>query len=184
MTRTRLSLLALGLGACLATAQPAAAADPKFELGASLLAVTIITEDDGFTVVAVPSSPTPFATAGGLFASFFINPHVAIEPQLGLFAISDGDDTDYSAAIGAQVSYFLRPASGSSVYLLGGVGTIRMSNEGESPTTFSVGVGYRVPMTDSLAVRVDGRYTRYQVDDEGGNTVSFNVSLGGIFARR
>jgi hypothetical protein len=45
-----------------------------------------------------------------------------------------------------------------------------------------LGIGYRVPVGDSLTVRIDGRFTRFMVKGEGdSDAVIVTVSLGGLF---
>jgi hypothetical protein len=121
---------------------------------------------------------------GGFYASFFAGPRFAIEPQMSLLFSTNGDDSFHVLGVGANATYFLKPAGGATAYVSGGIGTTDSSGSGENPRMFNVGAGYRVPIGNSLAVRMEGRYTRTEVDNLKLNLVGFTVSIGGVFGRR
>lgn len=158
---------------------------PRVELGAPLVNVSMqfVKDQDTITTLGVGSTFTFLGMSPGVFASFFVGSRLGVGPHVGLILVSSGNDSDHLLNVGGQVDFFLKPISQRSVYLLGAVGVLDMSDEDTTPKLLSAGVGYRVPIGDTLAVRVDGRFTRVILKDEGSNAVTFTVSLGGLFGR-
>jgi hypothetical protein len=69
----------------------------------------------------------------------------------------------------------------SSPFVFGSVGLLSVTDASETPVSFSGGAGYRKLLGERLAIRFDGRFTHFT---QGmGNSVSFAVSLGGVFHR-
>jgi hypothetical protein len=177
--RTLTPLAALPLAALLLTltASTARAQVPRVELGASLFSGAVDSEDDGLTMIGVPSAGFPLI-APGVYASFFLGQRLAIEPQIGLLVLSAGGETEHILNFVGQVDYFVRGLDESSPYVFGTAGVIDFPG---STTLKSVGMGagYRIPAGDRLTFRVDGRF-RHFLDDEG-NLVAFSLSIGGLF---
>ena len=176
------SVRSFGIAAALvlALAPSAAAADPKVEIGAGMTTVTVGLGDNDVTVLGVPSSGFGLLNPG-VYASIFIGPYVAVEPQLGLIWVSSGGDSEHLANVTGQVDFFPMGSQGSSPYLFGAVGIIDTSGSGVNPKTYAAGAGYRFAIGDSLAFRVDGRYVHFT--EEGGNALVFGLSIGGVFGR-
>ena len=177
----------LGLGLVLAAVwmpSAARAQTPKVEIGASLAsAVVALGESDGGTVFGIPSGGFGL-TNPGVYASFFVLPRLAIEPQVGLVVASfDGDTSHLVNAVG-QASFFLSDVGRPAAYVLGSAGIIDVSGGSTNPKSVSVGLGYRIPVGENLSFRLDGRYTRFIIGDEGSNTIAFTFSLAGRFGRR
>ncbi|HEY7502428.1 MAG TPA: outer membrane beta-barrel protein [Vicinamibacterales bacterium] len=163
------------------TVSSARAQDPKVEIGASLASLNFgFGEDNEVTTFGVPSGGFGFQNPG-VFVSLFVGPKVAIEPQIGLFVASQSGDTFHTVAVSGQVDYFLKGAQENSPYVFGSVGTIHASGSEENPVSAGFGAGYRIRVGNTLTFRFDGRYTH--ISDEGGNVVSFGVSIGGLLGR-
>jgi hypothetical protein len=170
------------IAACVPSAAYAQTA--KVEIGASLASAVVgVGDNDSGTVFGVPSGGFGL-TNPGVYASFFVLPRLALEPQLGLVVASfDGETNHLLNAVG-QVSYFLSDAARPAAYVLGSAGIIDVSGGSTNPKSVSAGLGYRIPVGDNLAFRLDGRYTRFIVEDEGSNTLAFTFSIAGLFGRR
>jgi hypothetical protein len=132
------------------------------------------------TVLGVPSSGFGLLNPG-VYASIFIGPYVAVEPQLGLIFVSSEGDNNHLANVTGQVDFFPMGSKGNSPYLFGAVGIIDTSNSDVNPKTYAGGAGYRFAIGNSLAFRVDGRYMHFT--EEGGNALVFGLSIGGVFGR-
>lgn len=177
----------LGVGLLLAAAWMPSAAyaqTPKVEIGASLASAVVgVGENDGGTVFGIPSGGFGL-TNPGVYASFFVLPRLAIEPQLGLVVASfDGDTSHFVNAVG-QASYFLSDVGRPAPYVLGSAGIIDASGDTTNPKSLSAGLGYRIPVGENMAFRIDGRYTRFIIEDERSNMVAFTFSIAGLFGRR
>lgn len=177
----------LGVGLVLAAVwMPSAvhAQTPKVEIGASLASAVVgVGENNGGTVFGIPSGGFGL-TNPGVYASFFVLPRLAIEPQLGLVVASFDGDTSHLVNVVGQVSYFLSDTARPAAYVLGSAGIIDVSGGSTNPKSLSAGLGYRIPVGENLSFRLDGRYTRFIVEDEGSNTIAFTFSLAGLFGRR
>ncbi len=70
-------------------------------------------------------------------------------------------------------------AFNSAFYLIGGVGSTRFA--GDDRFTLSIGAGYRLLLTDSIALHIDGRDHMFDIDILGENKTSHNIEFtGGI----
>ena len=160
------------------TAPPAWAQEPRVEIGASMANLVIGLEDEDITVFGVPTAGFGVLSPG-IYASFFIGNHVAVEPQLGLIVVSGDGDTDYLLNFVGQVNYFVQGADRSSPYVFASGGVIDSSGTGQTPKSVSGGAGYRFRLGDRLVLRADGRFTHFTED--GGNIVALTLSIGGLF---
>jgi len=72
-----------------------------------------------------------------------------------------------------------RHAFNSTFYLIGGVGSTRFA--GDDRFTVNLGAGYRLLVTDSIALHIDGRDHLFDIDILGENKTSHNIEFtGGI----
>jgi hypothetical protein len=157
---------------------------PRVELGASLAnAIIGIDDDDTGTVFGVPSGGFGLMNPG-VYGSFFVLPRLALEPQIGLVVASFGGETSHLVNVAGQVNYFFSDTSRAAMYVLGSAGVFDASGGGTNPKTVSAGVGYRMPVGQNLSFRLDGRYARFIIDDDGSNTLAFTFSIGGILGTR
>jgi hypothetical protein len=171
--RTLFAALALA-----AVASPARAADPSTEIGASLVNATIGFGDNDVSTIGIPSGGFGILQPG-VYASFFLGPFFAVEPQVGLIWASSNGHSEHVVNFVGQVDYFLAGANGNSPYLFGSAGVIDVSGSGATPKSVSGGAGYRMLAGDRLAFRFDGRVTHFT--ENGGNAVGFTLSFGGVF---
>ncbi len=154
------------------------AADPKVEVGASFVTITVPLESNSGVIVGVPSSGFGILQPGVYF-SFFAGPHVAIEPQLGLILASSGGVSEHAINFAGQLDYFAKGTSVSSPYAFGTVGVLDLSGTSVSPKSVGGGAGYWILAGDRLTFRVEVRLMH--MTDGGGNTLSFGVNIGGLF---
>jgi hypothetical protein len=180
MGRTARSLNVLPLTVALLGATTVARASPPVEVGASLASVTAGLGDNAGATFGVPSSGFGLFNPG-VYVSILAGSHVAIEPQVGLILDLSAGESQHILNVTGQIDYFVRPASERSPYLFAAVGVIDTSGSRTTPTTTGAGVGYRIPLGDRLAVRMDGRMTH--LTDGGGNSLTFTLSIGGLFGR-
>jgi hypothetical protein len=158
-----------------------AAAQPRAEIGGSLANLIVDLEDEDDTVVfGVPSASFGLFNPG-VYASFFLGPNAAIEPQLGLVWVSSGGDSMHVVTAAAQFDYFFNGLERRSVYAFAAGGVTDVSESSTTPKSVSAGMGIRTPVGDRLTFRFDGRYMHFT--EGGGNALSFSVSIGGVFGR-
>lgn len=179
-TSNPLRCLGAAAALVLALAPVASAADPKVEIGTTMTTVTVGLGDNDGTVVGIPSGGFGLLNPG-VYASIFVGPFFAVEPQVGLVWVSSGGHSDHMANVTGQVDFFPMGSAQSSPYVFGAVSVIDTSGSGVNPKTYAAGAGYRFAVTNSLAFRVDGRYVHFT--EGGGNAVMFGVSIGGVFGR-
>ena len=182
MTRYVLNVLLLCalLGVVTAPAQAQTA-----EIGASLVSVMVDLQDNGgATTLGVPSAGLGLLNPG-VYTSFFLGTHVALEPQLGLLWLSGDGESEHVVNFVGQLDYFIRGKAEASPYVFGTAGIVHLSDSDYTPKSFGVGAGYRIPVGDRLTFRVDGRYTRFTSEFEGDedNALAFSLSIGGVFGR-
>ncbi len=157
----------------------------QVEVGASLVSANIgVGEDNEGSTIGIPSGGFGVFQPG-LFASIFVDPRLAIEPQIGLIWVGANGESFHLLHGGVQVDYFVMGATRRSPYVFAAVGVIDVSETDESPTSISGGAGYRVPVGDRLTVRFDARFSHFTSRGGGNafNTLSVALSLGGIFGR-
>jgi hypothetical protein len=172
------------VAAALVSGASSAQAQPVAEIGASLVSSTIELEDEGVSTLGVPSGGFGILNPG-MFASFFVGTHLAIEPQIGLIWASFDGESEHILNFVGQVDYFLRGTTEASPYVFGAAGVVDMSDSDYTPKSFGFGAGYRIPVGDRLTFRVDGRYTRFtgEFEDDDSNALAFTLSIGGVFGR-
>jgi opacity protein-like surface antigen len=161
------------------TASAALAADPKAEVGASLATATIgLGNNNSGSTFGIPSGGFGILQPG-VYASFFVGPNVAIEPQIGLIWASSNGHAEHLVNVVGQVDYFVTGSSANSPYIFGAAGIIDVSGGSTTPKSVGGGVGYRIVAGDRLTFRIDGRVTH--LTDGGGNMLAFGLSIGGLF---
>jgi hypothetical protein len=163
---------------------PLAHAQPRAEIGASLINGVFDLTDDGGATVGIPSGGFGILANPGVYASFFVGERVAIEPQIGFIWASNGDSAHIVNLVG-QIDYFVRGTDERSVYVFANAGVLEASDADYSPKSFGGGVGYRIPVGDRLTFRLDGRYTHVTSEFEGGegDLLAFTLSIGGVFGQ-
>lgn len=169
-------LLVIATVAVLVGASPAVAQEPRVEIGTTLTSITVGLGDNDTTVVGIPSSSFGLLNPG-VYASFFAGPNFSVEPQLGLIWASSGGESLHFLNAGAQVNYF--PAGPHGLYVFGTASIIDASEDSTNPKAVGGGAGYRIPVGDRLAFRLDGRYLHFT--ENGGNALAFGLSIGGVF---
>jgi hypothetical protein len=138
--------------------------------------------DQTLTVITVPSTSLFFAN--GIFATFFLSPRVAIQPQFGLLRQSDDNSSSTLTFLAFQPELFFNPG-GTGGYAFGQVGVLRSSSsfdgggsDSENNTTFGVGIGYRSVIRRSLALRYEARLRRLNDADGGDPLTEIGLMLG------
>lgn len=165
------------LGASSATAQP------RVEIGTSIAgAIVGLGDDNDFTSVGVPTAGLGIINSG-IYGSIFFGSKFAIEPRAGFLWISSEGESDHLLNLSGQVDYFLSGVERPSLFLFGGAGFLDSSGDDDAPKTLFAGVGYRVPVGDALAVRLDGQFMRVSQNDVSDNQILLTLSLGGVFGR-
>lgn len=162
-----------------------AQAQPRTELGASLVSSVVALEDESIYNLGVPAAG--FGLLGqGVYLSLFLTDRFAVEPQLGFMWNSFGDDSEHILNVSGQFTYFTQGLARRSPYVFGTVGIVDASNDDYTPKSFGAGAGYRIPLGDRLVLRIDGRYTRFTGEFSGQelDTVAIGLSIGGVFGLR
>jgi hypothetical protein len=137
--------------------------------------------DEDVTTFGVPSGGFGVLSPG-VYASFFIGSHAAVEPQIGFVWASANDESQHLLNFTGQFDYFVSGTEVPSPYLFGSFGIVEISDEDYTPKSFGLGAGYRVPVGDRLTFRVDGRWVRYTADfGDDIDALAFTLSIGGIF---
>ena len=166
------------------TTGSAAYGQPRAEIGASLLSSTIGLGDEGVSTLGMPSGGFGILNPG-MYASLFIGTRVAIEPQVGFIWAHVSDESIHFLNFVGQFDYFFQGTGQPSLYAFAAAGLVSASGADYTPKSVGFGVGYRIPLGDRLTFRVDGRYTHYtgEFDGGGGDALGFMLSIGGVFRR-
>lgn len=140
--------------------------------------LTIFREDgSNLSVLSFPAGN--FFTAGTVYATMFATPNLALEPQVGILRIGteSGSSGLFTAAF--QVNQFFRDPSAGSVFGLLNVGFTTGFGSGSSDSIYAAGggAGYRTIVSETLGVRLEGRYRRL-FSDEGTGMNEFSVLVG------
>jgi hypothetical protein len=171
----------LFLAAALMVAASTANAQPTAEIGASLMSVTFGLNDEGGTAFGVPSGVFGVLNPG-VYASFFLGSHAAVEPQVGFIWASSDGESQHLLNFAGQFDYFFSGTDVPSPYVFGTAGLVDISREDYTPKSFGFGGGYRIPVGDRLTFRLDGRWVRYTSEfGDDADTLTFALSIGGIF---
>jgi hypothetical protein len=176
MTRLRLgALLTVGL----LLAPSSVCAQSGGELGVSLVNATVGLAENRLASAGAPVSGFGLQSPA-IYASIFLGPHVAIEPQFSFAWVTYRGNWSHVGSIGLQADYFMRGLETSSPYLfaLGGV-----SHAGGADAFWGAGAGYRV-VRGRLAFRFDAKYLHFFEAIRGASdNVAVGISIGGVFGR-
>lgn len=171
----------LVVGAALVmTASAARAQNRTFEVGASLASLNVGFGQADVTTFGVPSGGFGLVNPG-LYVSVFLQPRMAVEPQIGLIVASSQDESVHLLNMAGQVNYYLAETSGDAPYVFGSLGVISVSGDASNHASFGGGAGYRLMVGGRLVFRFDGRLTHFT--GGGGNMLAFTVSIGGLFGQ-
>ncbi|HUG00522.1 MAG TPA: outer membrane beta-barrel protein [Longimicrobiales bacterium] len=178
----RLIVLALSL----AVALPAAPARAQSAEIGFLSGLSVFTAEgrDALTTFSAPGNGFVLPT-GGLYATLFPTPNLAVEPQVGFLVLASGGATEWLGSFGGQVAYHTRGGAESSPYFGGNASWVRDVDEDNNFTLGGV-VGYRFLAPPGLGVRVEAGYRRWFTQgDDGFDPVDFNqfavsVGIGGL----
>lgn len=160
----------------------ARAADPKVEIGASLANATISLEDNNASTVGIPSGGFGLLSPG-VYASFFLGPHVAVEPQLAWAWLHSNGFSQHTLNFAGQLDYFVDSTSKASPYVFAAAGVVDISGSNETIKSVAGGAGFRIPVGDRLTFRIDGRFTHF-TDGGSSNALMFGLSIGGVLGQR
>jgi hypothetical protein len=157
-------------------------AHAQVEVGSSLARLSIgdaplADYDTNYTALSLPSA-VGIDFQPGVYAAFFVTPHVAVEPQMSLVWQHGGGMSSHALNLAGQADYFLGGSNRSSPFVLGAVGLVDYGGN-RTPKTVAGGVGYRWRLGDRLTVRTDGRFTHVTLG--GGTAFTFSLSIGGLF---
>lgn len=97
-----------------------------------------------------------------------------------LLTDSDRDYTYYNVSVAydllpGEVFVFDRYAFNSAMYVIGGVGSTRFA--GDDRFTLTMGAGYRLVVTDWIALHFDVRDHVFQIDLLGGDQTTHNLEI-------
>ena len=134
-------------------------------------------DDEATTIFNVP-----------LRIGFFVYKGIEIEPEVLLTIPEEGDGTGIHVLL--NVSYNLKASDKTILFFLGGYGFGNSSpiyriawDEDESITALNFGGGIKYLVSNSAAIRLEYRYTRYS-DDEGDHfRTDNNFYLGVSYSR-
>jgi hypothetical protein len=171
----RFAVLALVLGA-----HPARGEERRAELGLHLAGLSAVSSDgETVTLVGVPA-PGLFFVGPGAYLSYFVNEKFAVEPQLGLFFVSGDGDSSHALSLGARLTYLAAGRERRSLYVFGAGSLLSLGFDGsETDGGVGGGVGFRFPVRDAGAIRVEGRYDHYFENDV--DVFGFSIGLGLMF---
>lgn len=151
------------------------------EVGVGIVGLSVYSQEgETITVLGAPNG-TVF-TPAAVYASFFVTPRLALEPQLGVVYVSGDDESFHIATFAGQVGYFFKGKERPSPYVFGRGSFTNAGGAGDSDTSssFGGGLGYRFPLGGRALLRLEGRFDhRLEGDfDSGANTFSVSLSLG------
>ena len=178
----RLALAALAVIILAPRALHAADAENrKAEVGVGIVGLSVFSQEgETITMLGVPN--TTFFAPAVVYASFFVTPKLALEPQLGFLYVSEDDDSYHIATFAGQVDYFFKGKERPSPYVFGRGSFTNVGGDDDSDTSSSLGggLGYRFPVGGRALLRIEGRFDhRFEQDfDPGANTFSVSLSLG------
>jgi hypothetical protein len=153
----------------------------KAEVGVGIVGLSVYSQEgETITTLGVPSAT--FVTPAAVYASFFVTPSLALEPQLGVVYVSGDDASFHIATLAGQVDYFFKGRERPSPYVFGRGSFSNVGGDGDSDSSssFGGGLGYRFPVGGRALLRLEGRFDhRLENDfDSGANTFSVSLSLG------
>ena len=156
-------------------AQPVQGKKFEFSTSASMWNIKFEWDDEATTIYNVP-----------LRLGFFAYKGIEIEPEVLLTIPEDGEDTGIHVL--ANLSFNLKASDKTILFFLGGYGfgnstpIYRIAwDEGERITALNFGGGIKYLVSNSAAIRLEYRYTRYS-DEDGDhfrtdNNIYFGVSI-------
>ncbi|MEO5510445.1 MAG: hypothetical protein ABIS27_07420 [Longimicrobiales bacterium] len=178
----------VGFGAVMGKGEAAPGSDRAIEVGfrSGVTRFSFPGSDLKFTTVSVPEGAISPAM---VHATFIVAPHLAVEPQLSFARYGDSDGTSQSVvALGGQVMGLLQSPEHSPYGFLYG-DLIHANNDGgtgsDGDTRHSLGggLGYRMVVHRSLALRLEGRYRKIYDDGDNVNEVGLFVGIGAMIGR-
>jgi hypothetical protein len=117
-----------------------------------------------------------------VYAGFYVGESMGIEPRLGFFRMSDGDDSLTFLTGMLNVNYFTSGWRVNSPYLFLSSGVVDMDGD-QTNWALGAGAGYRFIIRDVLSLRLQAAFHRWFADDEfdeDTNAISLRVVFGTI----
>ena len=130
------------------------------------------------SVLSFPGSSMLFMSST-VHAMMFVRPTLALEPQVGFIRVGNegGSSGIFTGAF--QIDQFFGDPDAGSVFGLLNVGFSTGFGSGTNDSIYAAGggAGYRTIVSETLGVRVEGRYRRL-FGDEGSGLNEFSVLVG------
>jgi hypothetical protein len=135
-------------------------------------------QGESLTVISFPESGF-FFTGSTAYAMLFVGNTLAVEPQLGFIRVSsDGGSTSVLTAA-AQVNGFFGDPEAGAPFAFVNAGVTRPEN-GEI-YAIGAGAGYRAIVTQTLGLRLEGRYRRlFAEDSDTANEFSLLIGIAAL----
>jgi hypothetical protein len=184
--RSRLALVVALLAVPgIAASQNARRANPGMEIGIRGGWMRLSDEFSKVSMLSIPVSVLGPAT-GGVHATVFVSPTVAIEPQFAMIRVSDSGDTFTFTTLAAQVMGFLAPDARRAPYVFGHVAIMKQSDpiSSETQQAFGGGVGYRVVVRQSLGIRYEARWRQWSGGGTSSNEIALLIGLGAVLGEK
>ena len=176
MHRNVVTSVAIAALALAAPVKSARAQDKAIELGAGLLSWSQ-TSCSGCT------SLSTFTTGGGyVFAGFYLNPMIALEPRLAVQSTGGGGSTltIFSIGLGLPI-YFSKTWGHNGWFVEPSVGYRSISATGsssENQTTLGVEIGGKVKLNPNASMRIGGFYDYGTKSGSFPQTNTFGIEFG------
>ncbi|HSK17859.1 MAG TPA: hypothetical protein VK912_01865 [Longimicrobiales bacterium] len=155
-----------------------ASANPRPEIGFRG-GLTVYSEDGSSTSVLSFPGGGIFFMSSTVHAMMFVRPTLALEPQVGFLRVGNDGGSSGLFTGAMQIDQFFGDPSAGSVFGLLNVGFTTGFGSGSNDSIYAAGggVGYRTIVSETLGVRVEGRYRRL-FGDEGSGLNEFSVLVG------
>jgi hypothetical protein len=150
----------------------------KAEIGVGIVGLSVYSQE-GETITVLGAPNTTFVAPASVYASFFVTPRLALEPQLGVLYVSQDGESYHIATFAGQVGYFFKGRERPSPYVFGRGSFTNVGGDDDSDTgsSFGGGLGYRFPVGGRALLRLEGRFDHRLEDDFNSDANTFSVSL-------
>jgi hypothetical protein len=141
--------------------------------------ISMLREDgESLTVISLPESN--FFAGSTAYAMLFVSNTLAVEPQLGFIRVSSESSSSSVLTAAAQLNAFFADPEEGAPFAFVNAGITR-PEDGELYAV-GAGAGYRAIVSQTLGLRIEGRYRRLFAEgaNDGTNEFSLLVGIGAV----
>lgn len=132
--------------------------------------------DDGQSLTMISFPESGFFSGSTAYAMLFVGNTLAVEPQLGFIRISSESSSSSVLTAAAQLNAFFADPEAGAPFAFVNAGITRP--EDSELYALGAGAGYRAIVSQTLGLRIEGRYRQLFGEGENNTANEFSLLIG------